>query len=459
MLADLAEGRNGKPINPVRNGVFSCLKGRKVTPLALLLLSRARKIFRFVNLFNLPCKDRSSSSAVTGHASDAPPRPRTRLLLLAGDDVEWLGGNEQIAGRKVVFAPSLHHIMPLLEHERFDALVAGYRDPGRSVALLDSVVAAHPTLVCAMCADSAGPEQGAYPVLRRAESLTSFEDALHTVLAAARWNRNPAMATVAGYLKKFPALPSLYNQINAAMSDNDVSMESIADLISHEPAITARLLHIVNSPIFALRQRVASVRDSAALLGLNRLRSLVLATSLFDECDASRCRSFSAGAFEIRSIQIATWASNIASHESGSKTASEMAFTAGLLHQFGVLLLAANLPDGYDQILSRASAQRLSIARLERENYGVSHAELAGAILATWRLPFPIINAVGFYALPSESEDAAFSPLTAVHAAHAIDNQLRTGVPDFDRAYLERLNFLPRFEEWSRMLAGDDWRG
>ena len=306
-----------------------------------------------------------------------------------------------------------------------------------------------------MRADAARVAQVAlsHPLIPATQSLEVLDDLTRTMLATARWNADPSFVSLKAQIRKIPALPTLYTQITAALHKEESSLEDLADLITCEAAVTAKLLQVVNSPVFALRQRVSSIRDASNYLGIQRLRALVLSTSLIGQCDASRCPAFVPETFENHSLQIADWSARITTGETRDRRLGELAFTAGLLHQFGVLLLAANLPESYGEVLRLAAAQNISLARVERQTYGVTHAELAAFLLASWHIPFAIVNAVGFHALPSVSAETTFTPLTAVHLATAIDIQTTTGEPDFDRAYLERLRLLPRLEHWSRELT------
>jgi HD-like signal output (HDOD) protein len=124
-----------------------------------------------------------------------------------------------------------------------------------------------------------------------------------------------------------------------------------------------------------------------------------------------------------------------------------------------VLLLAANLPEAYGQVLRISQQKRISVASVERETYGLTHAELGGYILGSWGLPFPIVNAAGWYAQPSRSDDTAFSALTAVHAANSVDAFERNGLHEFDRAYLEKATKVAKLEVWHNSLTGDGWTG
>lgn len=382
-------------------------------------------------------------------------------LLVVGDDFAWLAGHQEINGRPLYVVLMPDDADRTLSTSQMDGVVVGYRDFQRSLEVVKDLAAVYPSVTYVLRADPAETKglTLTHPVLPRTHSVDVMGDTLLTTFALLEWRKDEAFAKLFSQIRVLPTLPALYTQITAALQQEDSSLETIADLISREPAVTAKLLQFVNSPLFSLKQRVTSVSEAAGFFGMSRLRSLVLATSLFAQFDESKCPSFSLEKFTAQSIQIAAWAATISAVEADSKQLGEMAFTAGLLHNFGVFLLAANLPDGYDQVLRTAKEQRVSIARAERLTYGVTHAELAGFILASWGLPFPIVNAVGFYSNPSLSKDTVFTPLTAVHAATAIATYASTGTMEFDRPYLDRMNFVSNFESWCGRLSGQDWKG
>lgn len=403
--------------------------------------------------------DSTSSTPANSATMESPTKaPATRgALLLIGDDLAWLAGQRELAGRKIILADPQADVLALLAQEPLDGVVASFSDVSKSVVLLKAAAASNPGLVALLRAD--GKElagvANSFPVLPRVDTLEVLDDQLRTRLVAATWQAKPEFAKLVKMITQTPTLPTIYTQITTALQDPDSSLEDVADLVTREPAVSAKLLQMVNSPLLALRGRVTSVRDATGLLGLSRLRSLVLATCLFRQFDASKCRSFSMSKFEATSLQIASWASAIAKGETRDKQIADMAFTASLLHNFGILLLAANVPEAYEQVLRTAQEQRVSIAWTELEVFGVTHAEVAGAILASWGIPFPIVNAVGWYPVPSASEDTAFSPLTAVHAATAVDAFAQSGMFSYDRSYMERLRLAEKVENWCTTLPAE----
>ena len=354
----------------------------------------------------------------------------------------------------MILADAQANALALLTAEPLDGVVASYNDVNTSIALLQGATAMIPGTVGLLRAHAKelGGRRIPFPILPRMDSVEVLDDHIRTQLMAFTWQANPAFGKLLKLITQIPTQPTLYMQITAALQSPDASVDEIAELVAHEPAVSAKLLQLVNSPMLALRGRVTSVRDATSLLGLSRLRSLVLATCLFRQFNGTKCPSFSMSKFEATSVKVAAWASTIAKAESRDKQVADMAFTASLLHNFGVLLLAANVPDAYEQVLRKAKEQRVSIAWTELEVFGATHAEVAAAIFASWGIPFSIVNAVGWYPLPSASEDTTFSPLTAVHAATAVDTYEQTGMLAYDESYMERLRLSDKVKAWCETL-------
>lgn len=401
----------------------------------------------------LPASRIVAMDDVSSHA-DATERPP---ILFIGDDLGKLAGHSEVAGRRSVFADAEADVRAVLDREHFGGVVASFSDASKGVELLRAAQMREPEIVAMLVGD--GKELAGvscpFPLLPRVDSIEVLDDQIRTQMAVSAWRAKPALANLLKLITQVPTLPTIYTQITAALQNPNSSIDEIATLVSREPAVSAKLLQMVNSPLFSLRGSVSSVRDATNLLGLSRVRSLVMATCLFRQFDVSKCQSFSMSRFEATSLQVATWASAITLGETGDKQLAEMAFTAGMLHNFGVLLLAANIPTAYEEVLSTALKRHASLAYMEFQTFGTTHAALGGGFLASWRIPFPIVNAVGWYPFPSSSDDTAFTPLTAVHAATAVDAFAQTGMYAYDHRYIDRLGLTEKMEHWCATLPGE----
>src|SRR2546421_171684 len=180
--------------------------------------------------------------------------------------------------------------------------------------------------------------------------------------------------------------------------------------------------------------------DSLAKL-MSRMQKLPTLPAFFEEIV---CAHFSHEEFWQHSIAVGNFARVIALCETQDYRVADVAFTAGLLHDLGKLLLAANLPDLYGQIVSEAQRRALPIQQVEKEILGGNHGELGACLLGKWGLPGAILEAIAWHNCPAKSADQKFSALTAVHMANVFAHETSstaTGllVGECDSGYLERL--------------------
>lgn len=380
-------------------------------------------------------------------------------ILMVDDQTEETALAEirrsRIAGREIVTALSAADAMGFLAEGRFDGVIAGLRDLNDSLGFLQQVAASHSSarrfLRAEVC--EINPEiVTKHTILPRAWNAGLIDEAINRSLALAHWQSNPALVEIISAIHKIPTLPTLYTEITEALK-KDCSAEEIAQLISKEPGITAKLIQFVNSGQAALNRRISNPVEAVMFFGTQRLRTLVLLSSMFTRFDGAKCAAFSLDQFFKNSLQVATWSSAIAMSECKNKELADLCFTSGLLHDFGVLLLASSLPERCKQAFKFAIERKISADCAEFEIFGITHADLGGFILATWNLPFPIINAVGNHHTPSFSHDTAFTPLTAVHIATAVNAKARTGNLSYDKSYMERIGMAGKVEFWADKLA------
>jgi HD-like signal output (HDOD) protein len=176
----------------------------------------------------------------------------------------------------------------------------------------------------------------------------------------------------------------------------------------------------VNSAFFGLGRKISSPAEAAAYLGADVLKSLILSANVFAQFQPSSIRGFSADALWQHSLHTASAAKVIAKTEHASHALIDESFSAGMLHDTGKLILAANFPRQYGEVLEKMEAAQLSPCDAEREVFGCSHAEIGGYLLGLWGLPVPVVEAIALHHSPTSSPSHAFTALTATCAANAL---------------------------------------
>jgi HD-like signal output (HDOD) protein len=262
--------------------------------------------------------------------------------------------------------------------------------------------------------------------------------------------RDESLRGVVSQIDTLPSLPALYLEIMKELEKEYASIRTIGNIISRDIGMTAKVLQLVNSAFFGFRRHIASPAEAAELLGLETIKVLVLSVEIFSQVDQKKIRGFSVERLWDHSMTTGTYARTIAAKEKLGQALVEDTFMAGVLHDAGKLVLAANLPDRYQEVLTRARNNGSSLREAERQILGVTHAEVGGYLLALWGLPQEITEAISFHHEPSQQPAREFGCLTAVHVANdlaheALEPEAASGL---DMAYLSDLQLEHRLPHW-----------
>jgi HD-like signal output (HDOD) protein len=229
------------------------------------------------------------------------------------------------------------------------------------------------------------------------------------------------------------------------------SIQGIASIVDKDPGIAAKILQVANSAAIGLPDRVNDPGEAVQQLGMTTVRSLVLSAQVYGSYAPGRLKSFSAEALWAHLMKCGELARAILRREGADAAEAEDAFTAGMLHDMGKLMLADSLPDEFAGALALAAEQKISLAEAEQEVFGASHAGLAAYLLGLWGLPAAIVEAVAFHHSPEKSGLKKLSALTAVHVANALDDA--TGTAPLNQAYLAEIGLADRISGWQETAA------
>jgi len=181
------------------------------------------------------------------------------------------------------------------------------------------------------------------------------------------------------------SLPDVYIRLRNVINSPDSSMADIAQIIVHDPAITARLLKLVNSSFFGLVSRVDTMTHAINLLGTQQVHDLVLATVVIDSFSGFTNDSFNIYDFWFNSVYCAVTARLLAYHCEDLDT--ERPFIAGLLHDIGHLLSYQIIPDQSCQAINLSREKNMPLYLAERETLGFDYAETGSLLMKEWQLP------------------------------------------------------------------------
>ncbi|MDB5304563.1 MAG: Sporulation kinase [Phycisphaerales bacterium] len=199
-------------------------------------------------------------------------------------------------------------------------------------------------------------------------------------------------------LEELPTLPAVAMRVLEATSDDLSSARQVVELISSDPALTARILQLVHRADLGVRGEVNSIERAVVLLGFDAVRSAVLAVSVFQSF-SERPSQASAGRFDRdefwkHCVAVACCAELLAEAAGGSEIAPAEAFVCGLLHDLGKVALDAALPKSFSRVVEAADLLRGNIADVERSVIGLDHMVVGKRMAEKWQLPAVIRDVV-----------------------------------------------------------------
>jgi putative nucleotidyltransferase with HDIG domain len=251
-----------------------------------------------------------------------------------------------------------------------------------------------------------------------------------------------------------PTLPATYVELVEELKNEDASIEKIGDIISKDIGLTAKILKVVNSSFFGLRQQITYPTKAVSMLGLDLVRAMALTSGTFDKFKHLKVPGFSIERMWDHAMRTSAFAKIIAQESGIDRRGADTAFMAGLLHDIGKLLIAAHLPDSFAVINKLAEKISIPIVAAEEKVIGTNHSSVGAYLLGLWGLPEAILDATAFHHSHHEWSDAKLTPAAIIHIADALaesaDNlhQPQEVIEGLDYAYFEEAGLLADLEVW-----------
>lgn len=209
--------------------------------------------------------------------------------------------------------------------------------------------------------------------------------------ATATQPRNPQLAALVRQSSKLYTLPAVASEVLRLTECPEVDAQALKTCIERDPALTAKVLRVVNSSMFGLSRGVSDLNQAVALLGVKPLKLLVLGFSLPENLFAN------VAADELQWYWRTTLARAVAAREISEQVfhkSGNDAFLAGLMQGIGILALLGELGIPYVEFIRRVIAEQGDLCEIERAALEFDHRELTAALLTQWRLPQEVTEAI-----------------------------------------------------------------
>jgi HD-like signal output (HDOD) protein/CheY-like chemotaxis protein len=392
-------------------------------------------------------------------------------ILFVDDESEALRALEQALAAKrgdweLLFASSGPQALELLALEPCHVILADMHMPGMNGAeLLKEVCQRYPKTIRFIVSTAADREfisqfsGDMHQFLAKPCDTETLISTLERTLAVDEWLTNETIKGLVSRMRAFRSLPTLYVEVLKELRSPNASAQAVGEIVAKDLAMSAKMLQIVNSAFYGLQRKITDPSEAVLLLGMDTVQSLVLSIQVYAELDKVKPLYFSMDKLWRHSMAVGHLAKHLTRMVTDDPAMADEAFTAGLFHDIGKLVLATILAEPYSGALALANKRRVALWEVEAEVFGATHAETGAYLLGLWGLPVSVLEASALHHCPLRSVHASFSPLTAVHVANAIEYETHPDkegfvAPEIDLAYLVRIGWRDELDHWRAVLSG-----
>lgn len=321
------------------------------------------------------------------------------------------------------FAQGGSEALELLAGQQVDIVVSDMRMPVLSgLQFLQQVQNMYPQSIRIMLSGQADDESivSTVSVVHQFLAKPCEPDKLKDVLVrgAALYNLlgNDHLRAMVSALGNLPSLPSVFAELNTALTNSEVSPDEVAKIIEKDMAMTAKVLQLVNSSFFGLYQKVESTSRAVKLLGIETIKVLVLGAQIFSQASV-RSPLISVERLYDHSMAVANCCRLLARQASEDQGWIEQCFIAGLLHDLGKLLLISKCQEQYEQVLAEASRSNVHLSAVESLRLQATHGQVGAYLIGLWGFISDIIEAVAFHNCLDGYPASGLSAAAVVHIA------------------------------------------
>jgi HD-like signal output (HDOD) protein len=240
-------------------------------------------------------------------------------------------------------------------------------------------------------------------------------------------------------------LPEITLKIINIVEDPKSTARDLHEVIKHDPALSTKVLKVVNSAFYGLPGQIASVDRAIVLLGLSAVKNIAIAASISRMFKGEMLSDeFSAKDLWLHSLAVAVTSKMICNAQ-GRTAGGDEVFLGGLIHDIGILVERQAYPEKLTEVVTRATQGEANFLELETQIIGVDHQQFGMALTTKWKFPRHLRAVAGFHHVYEGLNAEHKSLVATVHAADVICCQDRHGFhltadgEEFTEALLEDL--------------------
>lgn len=201
-------------------------------------------------------------------------------------------------------------------------------------------------------------------------------------------------------IEDLPTIPVIATQVLQLVDQPDVKIEEVADLMLSDQVMTARVMKMINSPVFKPGTEITSLKRALVFLGLKHIREVALTTSFIDAFDQK------SGAVEINAFWEHSFGVGMVSKIVAQKVGyhdQEKAYIAGIMHDLGEVVLSQFMREDFNKVLDTIKNKPIMLVDAEAELLGTTHCEIGVCIARKWNFPEVYCDVIANHHTPAEA--------------------------------------------------------
>ncbi len=364
------------------------------------------------------------------------------------------------------FADSGQEALRILSEKPVDLVVTDMRMPGMDGAqLLNRVKKLYPETIRFIL--SGQSEEKAFlrsvgcmhQFLSKPCDFDALKAAIDRALSLRFYLQNEKIKKVLLQVNSLPSLPELYCELIEELQSENSTLENIGKIISKDVGMAAKILQVANSAFFGMPQQVSTPAHAVQIMGLDLIQTLVLTYQIFAAMELSKPDERIAEEIWEHSVNVAGKSMLLARAEKMGPDIENYSFTAGLLHDIGIIVILLEFSEIYKDLLPRPQDPQKENMKGEVEILGNSHAQIGAYLVGIWGLPDPVVEAIAYHEEPSSCASRLPVPLTFVHAANALEEKFFSepvhlgGLTKIDEKYLQEVGLYDRLPFWKKICS------
>jgi len=360
----------------------------------------------------------------------------------------------------VYFATGGQEALNVLAETPVDIVVSDMRMPGMNgMELLKEVSERYPDVIRFALSGQASKDMvldsigAVHQYLAKPCDVDVLKNAISQISSLRHLVSDKALRSRLTSRQAVPSIPAMYDRLLDELLSPEVTIDNIAEIVSHDLGMSARVLQLVSSAFMAEAVYTLQPAEATVFLGADVIREILPSGRAFSLPVKNLLTPSEMSEIIQHSLAVANCAKAIAVCENVDKDTVKQAYVAGLFHDIGKQILPEEFPNEWTAWRELSTCEDFKALEMEQKHFGLTHAEVGAYLMGLWGLSDPVIEAIAFHHNPAGSKAGEFTPLLAVHVADTMANKILSGTfgdsaMEIDEAYLEEVHLGKRLETW-----------